>query len=281
MIHDFYIGHRIKPHVFEPTDHAAVWSTCLRSLAFVSRPETLTPDFKDEFYGQHKAYQFLLEIICGLHSPILGETEVFGQFKNFAQEWIRYEPKRTALAQKLLGDAKDLRSRYLRNLGTQSYGSWIRRNLQAGAIDVLGAGHLVQEILPYLEKQGSAVTLHVRDPKRVTFRQEGVQQLVSGGLSGEILIIAAPMDNRDIEQCIGARQPLQIFDLRDTSTSDPLSAGAGMELYRLHDIFSEIQHTKVRLLPLVAQVKQEIAELSEKLVSHALVRPQGWDDLCA
>jgi hypothetical protein len=69
--------------------------------------------------------------------------------------------------------------------------------------------------------------------------------------------------------------------LRDTSSSDPLSVGAGVELYRLHDIFSEIQRTKVRLLPLVGQVKQEIVELSEKLASHALVRPQGWDDLCA
>lgn len=281
MIQDLYIEHRRKPRVFKPSAGIPIWATCLRSLAFTSRPDRLELNGEDEIYGQHQAYRFLLEVICGLHSPILGETEVFGQFKIFAQEWVRLEPTRAALIQRLLGDAKALRSRHLCNLGTQSYGGWIRRNLTPGPIDVLGAGHLVREILPYLEKRGNSVNLHVRDPERVSFRQNGVRAITPGGFIGETVIVAAPIENRAIVEWLGARSPLRIFDLRDTSSSDPLFVGAGVELHRLHDIFAEIQRTKVRLLPIVGQVKQEIAELSEKWAGHVLVRPQGWDDLCA
>lgn len=281
MIQDLFIGHRRKPHVFGTSPNGLVWATCLRSLMFTTEPQGLPLNGDDELYGQQRAYQFLLEIVCGLHSPILGETEVFGQFKSFANEWLKAEPKRAPLVQRLLTDVKTLRTRYLCNIGTQSYGSWIKRNLDGGHIHVLGAGQLVQEILPHIEKQAKSVTLHVREPGRVSFRSEGVRRIASNGFSGGSLIIAAPIDNQAIQKWLGDQRARQIFDLRDTSSSDPLLADAGVQHHRLHDIFTEIQRTKVRLHPIVDQVKEEIVALSEKLASHALVRPQGWDDLCA
>lgn len=281
MIQDLFIGHRRKPNVFAANPNGLVWATCLRSLLFTTEPKGLELRADDELYGQQRAYQFLLEIVCGLHSPILGETEVFGQFKNFANDWLKAEPKRAPLVQRLLTDAKTLRTRYLCNIGTQSYGSWIKRNLEGGHVHVLGAGQLVQEILPHIEKQAESVTLHVREPRRVSFRSEGVMQITSNGFSGGSLIIAAPIDNQSIKQWLGSSKAHQIFDLRDTSSSDPLFANAGHRHHRLHDIFTEIQRTKVRLHPIVDQVKEEIVALSEKLASHVLVRPQGWDDLCA
>lgn len=281
MIQDLYIGHRRKPHVFSPAMDGAVWATCLRSLAFGRHPMELGLSPTDEIYSHLNAYKFLLEIVCGLHSPILGETEVFGQFKNFAQEWAKQSPDRAPLIQRVLSDAKLLRSKYLSHLGTQSYGSWLKRNLKGGSVHILGGGQLVQEILPHIEKRAGKVFLHVRDPQRVTFRSHGVLKIAANSFGGGTLVIAAPMTNTEIRQWIGAQKTHQIFDLRDTSSSDPLSVEQNVEVHLLHDIFTEIQKTKVRLHPIVEQVKQEIVVLSEKLASHALVRPQGWDDLCA
>src|SRR4051794_17953925 len=97
MIQDLRIVHRRKPAKFAPDHGPLVWATCLRSLAFGGTPET-----GDEYYLQGEAYRFLLEVVCGLKSPIVGETEVFGQFKVFSQEWVKREPKRASLIQKLL-----------------------------------------------------------------------------------------------------------------------------------------------------------------------------------
>ncbi len=281
MIQDFYIGHRRKPRIFTSEVNGAIWGTCLRSLAFTHNPQSLSLSSEDELYSQQRAYGFLLEIVCGLHSPILGETEVFGQFKNFAQDWLKSDPKKAPLVQKILSDAKLLRSRYLCNLGTQSYGSWIKRHLQAGPLHILGAGQLVQEIFPHLQKRTPDITLHVREPLRSRVQIQNIERIAPGGFQGGALIIAAPMLNSAVMNWLGGTQPQQIFDLRDTSSSDPLQVAADVKLYRLHDIFAEIERTKLRLHPIVDQVKQEIACLSERLASHALVRPQGWDDLCA
>jgi hypothetical protein len=46
--------------------------------------EGLLPPIVEVFRGQ-QAYRFLLEVICGLNSPIVGKTAVMGQFKEFLQ----------------------------------------------------------------------------------------------------------------------------------------------------------------------------------------------------
>ena len=39
----------------------------------------------DEVFTGQNAYVFLLEVVCGLKSPILGETEVHGQYREFLE----------------------------------------------------------------------------------------------------------------------------------------------------------------------------------------------------
>lgn len=273
MLHDFTIIHRRKPLRFD--DHTdPVWSTCLRSLAFTAR--AASPHPQDEIHTQHQAYRFLLEIVCGLHSPITGETEVFGQFKTFAQEWIKREPKRAPLVQKLLNDAKAIRSKYLSNLGTQSYGSWVRKNLKAKKVHVLGAGNLAQEIYPYLAKQAETV-IHSRSPHKSAL--ENTKAIAEKAFDRGALVIAAPMTAAEIRKWLNNRDPEQIFDLRETSECDALPSTAPQ--YGLHEIFAEIARTKARLTPLLKEIKREIVERSEKIAAQAQHRPLGWDDLCA
>lgn len=275
MLQDFAILHRRKPRTVSRTGALAsspVWETCLRTLVF-THPGVQAEPGDDVFVG-HRAYAFLLEIVCGLHSPITGETEVMGQFKIFATDWAAREPRRIPLVQKVLNDAKALRARHLSNLGTQSYGSWLRKHLAASRIHVVGAGHLAQEILPYLEKQGTVV-LHTRRPVNVQLDAE-VRALSDLAFDEGALVIAAPLSAAEITTWLNGRRPKQIFDLRDDSATDVVAGATSLDA-----IFRHIEQTKARLIPIIEIIRAEILERALRLAALEKVRPQGWDDLCA
>ncbi|HXM50499.1 MAG TPA: hypothetical protein VN956_21845, partial [Pyrinomonadaceae bacterium] len=69
------------------------WQTCLRRILFLNRFENgalIEAAENDalfsgsvEVYRGREAFGFLLEVICGLNSPLLGETAVMGQFREF------------------------------------------------------------------------------------------------------------------------------------------------------------------------------------------------------
>lgn len=257
-----------------------VWETCLRSIAFTADPDQVDLADHDELFVSHHAYEFLLEIICGMQSPIVGETEVFGQFKNFAKEWQRLEPQRASLIQRLFADAKEIRSRFLCGLGTQSYGGWLKRNMNSRQIHIIGGGQLAQEISPYLLKSSDALTLHVRTPGKMTVKGALVKSLSEKAFDGGGVVIAAPVSAREIEAWFSGIIPKEIFDLRAESATDPLAVPHG-RVQALADIFAEIEQTKARLLPIIDQVKREISARGERLAALSVVRPQGWDDICA
>ena len=57
-----------------PTAHTNLeWQTCLRRIVFLHRTELSIlqtgVDVRMNLYRGQEAYQFLLEVICGLHSP--------------------------------------------------------------------------------------------------------------------------------------------------------------------------------------------------------------------
>ncbi len=257
-----------------------VWETCLRSIAIVPDPAEVKLNADDEVFAEEQAFGFLLEVICGLHSPIVGETEVFGQFKKFAKEWQKAEPHRAALIQRFLTEAKDLRTRYLTNLGTQSYGGWLKRKIQSRRLHFLGAGQLVREIVPYLQKSAEDIFVHARDPRKVDFAGVHPQALDERAFDHGALIIAAPIPALEIQRWLGSRVPDEIFDLRGESATDPLIVGDSPHC-GLAEIFAEIEKTKSRLIPLVQKVRGEIRARGERLTAKGLVRPMGWDDICA
>jgi len=278
MLNPLTIVHRRKPKIFAPDSTFPRWETCLRNLAFVSSSGSdfgFDVESEDEIYTGAEAYQFLLETICGLQSPIIGETEVFGQFKAFAAQWVLIEPGRAPLVQRLLNDAKTLRYRYLSHLGTQSYGSWLRKSLLSSRVHVLGAGQLAREVLPYLAKQGE-VRVHARRPTAVDFHSD-VAAIQKSAFDHGALVVVAPMSSAEIQQWLAGRKPQQIFDLRDNSLQDPIHEQA----VPLHAIFGEIESTRRQLLPLIEKIKVEIRVRAEDLVAHEKLRPLGWDDLCA
>src|SRR5947208_6271858 len=156
------------------------WQTCLRRILFLNSHDhreliqtleagNVIPPIVEIVRGQD-AYRFLLEVICGLNSPIVGETAVMGQFKEFLlnakfpkTSWGNFLGQ---LATNLMIDAKRVRSRHLQGIGSQSYGSLVRHQVKGmPAVAVLGSGKLAREILPWLIGK-TKVRVFCRNPKQ-------------------------------------------------------------------------------------------------------------------
>src|SRR5690606_7531775 len=185
----------------------------------------------------------------------------------------KLQPEHTVLAQRILSDAKALRAKNLSRLGNQSYGSWLRKNVKTSQVHILGGGQLVREILPYLNKQGKAVSLHVRDPRKIDFHTGNVQEIQARGFTEGALVIAAPMTAQGIEKWLGDLHPIQIFDLRDNSCADPLNRAS--EHHGLKAIFNQIEKNKSSLIPVIDKVRAEISMCVDRVATQALIRPQG------
>jgi len=278
------------------------WGTCLRQVYFGDRSlvtESLQQGLANGQNGSgtppqlkegQEAYQYILEVICGLHSPMLGETEVLGQFRDMA---IRSSEVSTEVNQKMkkfflawLSDAKVIRSKYLENLGAQSYGSLIRKMTKDhNKIHMLGGGQLAQEILPWLKHKEAQ--LLVRNPQKVVPLIEGFSHVKVAPLKEEVvsqaqvLVVAAPLSSQEIQNLLPGNTQIQmIIDLRGSSEADPLKLSQ-TQVYTLQKFFSEIDANQEKVLKKVKQAKQHIQQLTQDRWNGADVRPFGWDDICA
>lgn len=172
-----------------------------------------------ESFSGAAAYGFLLRLSAGLESRLAGETEIFGQIK---QAWSEFSARDSALSQelgsmmqRLFRDVKQLRSRYLSGIGSASYGSLVRRLLDASAgepgasrpVLLVGAGQLAHAVAPWLKgselwiwnrsaakAQELAVELQRRAPERVI-------KVLDSGSEAEL---AAWREVHDVVVCVPA-----------------------------------------------------------------------------
>ena len=105
-----------------------VWRTCLREVRFADAIHDRRASAGAALIDGD-AYRLLLEILCGLQSPMLGETQVMGQFKAFLASLDGSHAWLNRVGQRLLADAREIRTRHLQGLGSRSYGSAVRRHL--------------------------------------------------------------------------------------------------------------------------------------------------------
>lgn len=270
---------------------AFVWKTCLREIAILDSRQIRAEDLAagDQLHLREDAYAFLLEVICGLHSPILGETEVLGQFKKFAQR-AQESPGWRCTApwiQRLIADAKRIRTNHLTGLGARSYGQLARTRLEhCSRIFILGAGHLAGEVLPWLEEK--RVEVFCRRPESAAGLHErlaGVhvhaldERVAEHGVTG--LIVAAPMSAREIAEWIRcAGKIATVVDLRGESASDPLTRVAA-HVVHFHEILDDLETNCRFATARVERAKIEIGERARDFWDRYEVRPFGWEDLCA
>lgn len=300
MFQELKIIHRTSAIPFPDDEDLVLWETCLRKILIgPSAAFHLIPlEEGDEIFTAERAYQFLLEILCGLHSRILGENEIVGQFKKrfmksplspcFCARYLR-------LPQMILADMKQVRSEFPLNSGTHSYGSFVRKEKTPGAVTLLGTGEISLVIYPWLTECSTALKVMYRSE---TGREHFVSSLSSAGnaeflpfgslgvdFSGT-LVVAAPLSAREITDLFirnseaGGIWPDKVIDLRGDCATDPLFIPC--EVTDLNDFFSEVKavdEVGIARRDLALSTIQDLTDA--RLQAESIqIRTQGWEDLC-
>lgn len=297
---DILLVHRKSNRNFgESLQDAAIWKTCLRQILFCTEMElNMYSDHIESddviLRGEH-ALSLLLEILCGLHSPIVGETEVFGQFKAFIdsrkqlgdtlfgdhQKWMNF----------ILAEVKRTRSEHLVGIGSQSYGSLLRRYAKDyDSVTFCGSGQLAQEILPWLAHKKS-MQMICRDPAKLQsiaakYNNLSLSNYNTAYIHGEAMVIAAPLTDARILELMSKQEtrPVAIYDLRGEENSlSSLVAEKfpNVEVMGLHQFFSEIEEIKKDTATKISALKEILLEKALAFTQRTELRPLGWDDICA
>lgn len=297
---DILLVHRKSNRNFsESLQDAAVFKTCLRQILFCTEVELNTcGDFieaDDQVLRGEKALSLLLEILCGLHSPVVGETEVFGQFKNFVESRKQLQDVLFADHAKwlnfLMAEVKKTRAEHLVGLGSQSYGSLLRKySKELETVTICGSGQLAQEILPWLAHKKSMQILCRQPAKMQAFAEKYDNLTVShyndSYVHGEALVVAAPLSDARILELMGKQdtRPLVVFDLRGEE-NNLLSLSAQqfphIQVMSLQQFFAEIEETKKDTQEKIQNLKAYLLDKAVAFTQRTELRPLGWDDICA
>lgn len=284
---DFRIIHRPFSKEVEG-ESTLVWATCLRQIYFSDLQEDLNfkPQAGDEIYMGLEAEAFLAEVLCGLKSPLIGETEVFGQFKIWWKslpEGNKFKQKFQSQIETLFALVKTVREKALCGHGSQSYGSLLRKNLVPGeAVDIIGAGHLAQEILPWL-KNKSSHRIWCRNVEKVKneLSTDSVLSLSDEKSLSTVVVIAAPLSHEDLNKWLVARglsAKHKIFDFRADSAEFIPAVKTKLHL-RLKDFSTKFDLHQFEIEKSAQEAKDLIIKWRHLQEAKTQVRPYGWDDL--
>ena len=295
-----------------------VMQTCMRELRVASLPPGERPQPADcaslgfEFRSGTAAYLFLLQLACGLESAIAGETEILGQIRDAWREFERHGSAQAVRLrpwmQRLLQDAREIRSEYVTGLGSASYGSLARRLLgspQRGTTLLLGAGQLAEAVLPYLEPPEVLVcNRNVERAQALVDRQrraaEGPRlQVIEATPAAEL---AAWHRARDVVLCIpadAARDAARVdawraggaragrllhLGLMDAAGT-PWEAAEGLvtlrELFALRDAQATQRDALLARARRACGARAQLARLDDADGSRPGSACHGWEDLAA
>ncbi len=291
MMNNWTILHRKnlkRPLSVRDNKALAVWSTCQREIGFYWS-EDWVDDYidGDDIHVGFSGLQFLTEVISGLHSELIGETEVQGQFKQFIETDLSKLPQFSVIKpwlQKVLTLVKNVRSEFFCGTGVSSYGGLARDFLDnQKSIHIFGNGSLVQGMMPWLEE--AHVQVYARNPKAVSsdFQKFSNVQLCEYAQAQRLygaLIIAAPMKARDIRSYLKSHNLSLVLDFRGESAFDPILLD-GVKIVSLHEMWTLLEEAKAGKVQQKEKALNWILNQIEQLEAHSKVRPFGWDDLCA
>jgi glutamyl-tRNA reductase len=281
-----------------PALNSLRWQTCLRQIVLLNRAENrsliASARADSEIHQGKDAYRFLLEVVCGLRSPLIAETEVLGQFRDFCAKtnfpqtsWGCFLRQITS---DLMVDAKRVRHRHLEGLGCQSYGSLVRHHLKGfPSVALIGVGQLASEIVPWLVSKAE-LTLFCRNPLRAQafvkdypqVRLEQFKMADAGDANGETaLVIAAPLASHEIENWVELQRTTftRAIDLRAEAALDKLQVS--FPVLTLPELFAAAKDDRHRLASRLAAAQAEIDLAVDRQEQQARFRPLGWEDLCA
>lgn len=266
--------------------------TCLRSIIVAESDKVPKVLENHEVLKNEEAYEFLLQVICGLHSPMIGETEILGQFKNFIKNHQSHFSQNIGdLMENLIKEAKKIRSEYLQNLGCTSYGSLLRKHVRGknGPIYILGAGSLTQDILPWFGKMDMDIHVFTRQPQQYqnllnTYKRLSIGsfELIKKYSTEGTLVIAAPLSAQWIHANIDLNSFVKVYDLRGDNEIDPIFCHeAPHKIVTMHSLFQDIQSNQRQAEITKINALNEIKKCTVKISLAERQRPFGWEDLWA
>ncbi|EMO40427.1 glutamyl-tRNAGlu reductase, N-terminal-like domain protein [Leptospira noguchii serovar Autumnalis str. ZUN142] len=259
------------------------WSTCMRTIwitdSRIHREPSDLPVTLEKYSGYH-GYRFVLEVISGLHSKLLGETEVLAQFRNKfkilpSSAFGEYLAK---LRDSLIQDSRSIRSRYLQNIGEQSYGGLANKYLKdQDFVSVLGTGQLAEKILPWLKHRN--VILVGRNQKRILELSKqfdvSIKLLNEWSPVGGAIVIAAPID---LSGCMNLiTSGTVVVDFREI----PLEKNwpDRISYISFAEMLDSIRETEEKIL----QIRKMLQPFLDKLVKERELEAQqfifGWEEL--
>lgn len=142
--------------------HPFLMKTCQRTLvlAYGWDPSANCREEQKLRLNGKEAYNYLLEVICGLKSQLVGENEIVGQFKSAYKEYVKMPTVDTQLLriiEKLFKDAKTIRSSYLLGLSQKTYASIARKQVftrkNADRVLIIGSGQLSEDLINQFKKK--------------------------------------------------------------------------------------------------------------------------------
>ena len=274
-----------------------VWETCRRKIYFYDTENNNDALKKQAGWLQGlDAEAFMIQVLCGLESPLIGETEVLGQFKKLIEDhasnpWV--EKLKKYRLQQWLTIIKDIREKYLCHLGSQSYGSYLRRNIHAKQkVAVIGSGQLTQEILPWLDpKSGfNPPVVYARDIQKASlslqkvktpFEIKSLHEFDTMITENQTLIIAAPLSHSEVKNLLNDGHGVnQVFDLRRDSSEFSDRSKCSLLWVDLDAVMASFSLQKERLGQRSQAALEAIEQWKQRESNRATIRPFGWEDLC-
>lgn len=271
-----------------------MWETCRRQIFFSEEQRVLDFDLTntEEIYFGLDAEEFLIQVLCGLKSPLVGETEVFGQFKNWWQSLkdSDFKNKFDKQIQQIFAVVKKTREENLYGLGSQSYGSLLRKKItetkdSSAVIDFIGAGQLVEEMIPWIEKKW-AYRIWCRDAGKVKETIYGsaasaILDLNADAPVAKHLVVAAPLSHDELNIFIKVRQkesPVSVYDFRKDSVTYVHKNNLASYSH-LDDFTTDVANQQESIQSNIKKANSSIADWKAQAEKRAHVRPFGWDDL--
>lgn len=295
------------------TGNVFVLRTCQRTLmvGFNEGPKNLIQKAGDlqlvqeEFLGD-KAYEFLLETICGLKSRILGENEIVHQFKEAYNAFLEHDqPNRhiQGILEKLFKDAKKIRTQHLRELGLQTYAGIVRKIMMdklAGTnfdtpVLILGSGQLAEDIIKICYRKFN-LTISARNEKKVAaLKDQYPIETLSWFQPNEISNYPIIINTIGTSDILFDHDFFQMWKIKssgnlingsevfiDLAEPSPIDSLYQVEdgLWRLQDIFAQGEKHSQKREEKLKEAHLAIAGVSQKRIENYTFQiPFGWEEL--
>ncbi|MBP9884821.1 MAG: NAD(P)-binding domain-containing protein [Leptospiraceae bacterium] len=235
-------------------------------------------------YVGYEAYKLLLEIVSGIRSRLLGETEILAQFK----EVLKNEslPQNSLgdylkkLRDQIIEDSRKIRSGHLRFLGDQSYGGLANRYLKSSEeVVLIGTGNLAIKVLPWLLGKNRKVTVVGRNPEKL---QEiankypvDTESLDTFIPTTQAVVIAAPISVQHMIPSL--RKDTIVVDFREDDKKDQFPNSLGYISFET--MLNSLKAQEERNKELRKKLEVVVSELAEERENESQNFIYGWEDI--